>query len=340
MAEKKSSVEIRTKADLVENEATKKRETEAAAIEKKQQEAALKAAEAEEQARKEELERQKKLEEQKAREEEHKAKEAEATAKKEAADKAQKEALLSSGLALAGTALSNTGKNSRSGFLKGLLCGLIAGGLLVYFLFVPTASPAPAPSEPIASVEEADLTLENNGILGYTAADFQNAVLGAASEHQELIVMEQPLSINTTITRAGLGNLAIFSKMQELTYFGTGVYTVDLSHMDEDHISVDESQHVVTIRIPHAILQYVNTELSKTQFEDTEKGLLAFGDISLTAEETNRLETSVYEAMKERLDSPDLYEEADRFAILKTWEIFQPLVSAVSPLYKVEMEFE
>ena len=51
------------------------------------------------------------------------------------------------------------------------------------------------------------------------------------------------------------------------------------------------------------------------------------------------MDVVVHDAMKERLDSEDLYAEADRFAKLKTWEIFQPLVTAVSPMYKVEMEF-
>ena len=151
--------------------------------------------------------------------------------------------------------------------------------------------------------------------------------------------MEQPLSISTTTTKAGLANLPIFSKMQDLTYYGTGVYTVDLSGLDKEHILVDESQNTVTILIPHAKLQYVNTNLDLTEFEDTEKGLLAFGDIKLTAEETKLLETTVYNSMEERLSEQELLDEADRFAKLKTWEIFQPLVTAVSPAYKTVIQF-
>ena len=169
--------------------------------------------------------------------------------------------------------------------------------------------------------------------------DFEEAVLGAASEHSELIVMEQPLSINTTITRSGLGNLAIFSKVKDVTYYGTGVYTVDLSRIDAGHIRLDEFNRRVNILIPHAVLQYVNPDLEKTEFQDTEKGWLAFGDIKLTAEEQNELEKSVHAAMEERLNEDDLLIQADEFAILKTWEIFQPLITAVSPEYTVEMEF-
>ncbi len=240
-------------------------------------------------------------------------------------------------------------------FIGGLLIGAvlgIAGGLFGgYLLFKGAPQPqesAPVTAAQLASelavtvpqVEEADLTIDNDGVLGYTAADFQDAVLGGASEHQELIVFEQELSIPTTLTKSGLGNLAIFSKMKNITYYGTGVYTVDLSRMDSDHILVDEDDQVVTILIPHTVLQYVNAELEKTEFEETDKGLLSFGDIKLTPEETGILETAVLSAMRERLDAPDMYAEADRFATLKTWEIFQPLITAVSPAYKVEMVFE
>ncbi|MBQ1383279.1 MAG: hypothetical protein IIY73_05145, partial [Solobacterium sp.] len=68
--------------------------------------------------------------------------------------------------------------------------------------------------------------------------------------------------------------------------------------------------------------------------------LLAFGDIKMTTEEQNELERSVEEAMRERLDQPDRYEEADTLALLKTYEIFQPLVTTVSREYVVEMVFD
>ena len=329
---KQNPIDIKTASSLEENSRTQQQKNEASAIEAKQAEAARKAEAAKkayeaELARKEEARKKK---EEAKKEKEQKEKEAQAALGK------QKEELLQSGLALADTAMKNRGQNG--GFLKGLLLGILIGAVGV-FLLLPKAD-TPAMPETLPPAEEADVAIADNGIPGYTAADFQEAVLGGASEHQELIVMEQPLSISTTITRAGLGNLPIFSKMQDLTYYGTGVYTADLSHLDADHIQVDENTCTVTIRIPHAVLQYVNPELSKTEFEDTEHGLLAFGDIRLSAEETSRLEQSVYDAMRQRLDSKDLYEEADRFAKLKTWEIFQPSVSAVSPLFKVEMEFE
>ena len=349
MADKKSGVNIQSKAETIENDLTKKQEKEAQEIEKRRQEARQKAdqakidAEAEARRIEEENKRilEEKRQEQKKRHEEAQKEWEEANRKREeeikkAEEKRQSE-LLTAGAAVAGgTLLAFATSSSKSSFLKGLVCGILIGILGCYFLMKPAPKPPlPAP----APIEEADVVLENNGVLGHTSAEFEEAVLEGASEHQELIVMEQPLSITTTITKAGLGNFAVFSKMKDVTYYGTGVYTVDLSEIDKDHIRVDEAEKVVHVTIPHAVLQYVNTEVTKTEFEDTEKGMLALGDIKLTAEETKELQSAVYETMHERLDQSDLYESADRFAILKTWEIFQPLVTAVSPEYKVEVEF-
>lgn len=345
MADRKSEMTVQSKAETIQNEKTKKQNQEAREIEKRRKEAEKKADQARQEAENERL----KKEEEKRRIEEEKRleklrKEAEEAQRKLEEDrkaleeKKKQQALLAAGGAVAGTALLSAGKGgSFSSFIKGLLAGILVGAIGCFFLMRPAPQePMPAP----APIEEADVVIDNDGFLGYTAADFEEAVLDGASEHQELIVMEQPLSISTTITKAGLGNFSAFSKMKDVTYYGTGVYTVDLSHIDKDHISVDETGKTVFVTIPHAVLQYVNTEVDRTEFEDTEKGILAFGDIKLTAEETKQLETAVYDSMHERLTQKDLYEEADRFAILKTWEIFQPLITAVSPEFKVEIAFE
>ena len=348
MSEKKPKVTIQSKAETIQNEKTQKQNQEALEIEKRKKEADQKAdearAEAEETLRRE----QEKIEAEKQRieamrrrqEEEQKRYEAE---KKKLEEERSHEELLAAGAAVAGTvvagsSLLSAGKNGTLGsFFKGFLAGILLGAAGCFFLTRPkAAAPMPAP----APIQEADVVIQNNGILGYTAADFQDAVLEGASEHQELIVMEQPLSITTTITKAGLGSFAVFSKMKDVTYYGTGVYTVDLSHIDKEHINVDEAGKTVYVTIPHSTLQYVNTDVNRTEFEDTEKGFLAIGDIKLTPEETKELESAVYDSMHERLDRKDLYDEADRFAILKTWEIFQPLITAVSPEFKVEMVFE
>ncbi len=354
---KNDDVTIQAKAETVEGEKAKAQQKDAEKIREKAAEAARKAdeAHAEAERRREEAEKEKKrLEEErrKAAEEAAKKAEAEAKAAAEAAAKAQKEAedrnqqvLAAAGTLLAGAAGAAAKSKTTGSFLKGLVAGVLVGAIVMFLILkglggglgpqLPTISPF-APNE---ALETADVVLETNAVT-FTAADFQEAVLGGCSEHQELIVMEQELAIPTTVTKAGLGGLSIFTKMKTITYHGSGIYTVDLSRMDADHIDVSEAERTVTVRIPHASLQYVVPDMSATEFEDTEKGLLAFGDIKLTAEQQKELEVSVTESMRERLTQPDMFALADEYATLKTWEIFQPLISAVSPEYKVVVTFE
>ena len=317
-----------SKAETIENEKTQNQKEEADKIRKRIEEDRQKAVQAREEAAA------KRAEEEARKQQE--ALEAEQNRKNVSAD------VLKAGVGLAAAAVTTAGAARKTGgriksFFLGVLAGLIVGALCMYQIMKPKD---PMVWGHLDGQDSADVVVDDDGILGYTAADFEDAILGGVSEHQELVVMEQPVSILTTITRAGLGNLNIFSKVKNVTYYGTGVYTVDLSHIDRRHIKVDQDAKTVTIRIPHTYLQYIVPDLEATEFEDTEKGLLAFGDIKMTTEEQNELKKSVEDAMRERLDQPDRYEEADSLALLKTYEIFQPLVTAVSKEYIVEMVFD
>ncbi|MBQ1326128.1 MAG: DUF4230 domain-containing protein [Solobacterium sp.] len=327
MSENKN-IGFTSQAETIENEKTQSQKEEADKIRRRMEEDRAKAEQARAEAEA------KRLEEEARRQQE--AEEAELNRKNVSAD------VLKAGVGLAAAAVTTAGAARKTGgkirsFFLGALIGLLVGAFCMFQIMKPKE---PMVWGHLEGQETADAVVDDDGFLGYTAADFEDAVLGGISEHQELVVMEQPVSILTTITRAGLGNLNIFSKVKNVTYYGTGVYTVDLSHIDRRHIKVDQDTKTVTIRIPHTYLQYVVPDLEATEFEDTEKGLLAFGDIKMTTEEQNELERSVEEAMRERLDQPDRYEEADTLALLKTYEIFQPLVTAVSREYVVEMVFD
>lgn len=301
-------INISSSVSAVEDEKTKKAKEEAENIRRKKQEADKKARDAE----KERLEKEKEQE----------------AALTEVQNEPQLDQalLLETGVSLAKDVLKS---RKQKGFFRGLLTGFIAGALAAFLLMTFLKPPVPEP----AAVQPAPAVT-------FTIDDFSQAVLEKASQHQELIVMEQPLSISTTISKAGLGNLAIFSKTKNVTFYGTGVYTVDLSHIDSDHMTLNEDEKTLYLKIPHASLQYINPDLQRAEFEDTQSGMLAFGELKLTAEEQNLLERSVEDSMRERLIQDDIMKNADEFAILKSWEIFQPLITAVSPEYRLEVLFE
>lgn len=305
-------INVSATAKTVSNDKTKKKEEELEASKKAQTEALKKAEEARS----------------KAKEEASKKTET----KKEESSSNNTEAILAGAAAIGASALS--GKKTK-GFFSGLIVGIIIGGLLVGVLGFSNKLFGTVDTTKQTADEVIDETFT-----GYTAVDFKDAILGEASQHQEIIVMEQPLEIATTITKAGLGNLSIFSKVKNINYAGTGVYTVDMKSFSEDNVSVDEENKKVTVKIPHSTLQYTNIDYDSVEFEDTEKGLLAFGDLALTTEQQNTLEQSIIQAMKEKLETQDLLDKADDFAKMSVWNMFQPLVTAISPEYVLEVVFD
>ena len=190
------------------------------------------------------------------------------------------------------------------------------------------------------NVENHDLTLKNFGILGYTVADFAEAIIGDEKQLNKIEVYSAELSDVTTITKAGLAKLKVFTKTQLITYHGTATYVVDLSKLTRDSISVDEDSRTVTLTIPHAERDKINVPSESIEFGDVEKGLLAIGSIKLTPQEISDVETAAKKKMEEKLVEDKANETADRFAKLAVWEMFNPMVTSVSPAYQFEVVFE
>ena len=194
--------------------------------------------------------------------------------------------------------------------------------------------------EQVKPVEDHDLTLENHGIFGFKAVDFEKPILGLAKKKQLLIVEERDASVNTTITNTGFMNWAIFNKSQILTIHGTGEYTIDLTDITAKDISLDEEKYQITIKIPRAELHSVVFDPEKTEVGDTSRGWLAFGDIKMNAEESKSFETEAVEKLRDSLSTEDAMKQADSFAKMQAYETYEPVVEEISPAYKVKIDFQ
>ncbi len=185
-----------------------------------------------------------------------------------------------------------------------------------------------------------DLVQEDDGIMGYTASDFAQAVLGDASQLRKIEVYQAKLTDAVTLTETGLGNFKVFTKSQVITYNGTATYTVDLSHLSEEDIILDEGHDRVIIQIPRAECGTINIPSDEMEFGDVDRGWLAFGDINMTAEQLSAIETEARARMEQKLIEMNQAETADRFAVMTIWEMYQPIVSSVSPKYQLEIVFK
>lgn len=172
--------------------------------------------------------------------------------------------------------------------------------------------------------------------MGYSKFDFSDAILGESREKSDFVVLEQDVSVASRVSQA-LANLALFEKSQVVRSYGTGVYTVDLSRLSEDDVSLDEAALTVTIAIPHAKLSYVTVDVEKTEYEETKKALFAFGEIKLTNEQMGLLQQSIEDAMRVELESADMLQKADAYAVSQTQQLFEPIVRAVASEFMVRV---
>ena len=175
--------------------------------------------------------------------------------------------------------------------------------------------------------------------MGYNKIDFSNAILGESRTKSDFVVLEQDVSVTTRVSQA-LANLALFEKSQVITSYGTGVYTVDLSKLSDQDISLDTELNLLTVIIPHAALSYVTVDVEKTEFEETKKALFAFGDIKLTNEQLNLLEQNIQDAMQEQLGTSEMLAKADVQALSQVRKLFEPIVQSIAPEIVLSIEFK
>lgn len=187
--------------------------------------------------------------------------------------------------------------------------------------------------------ESHDMVVEDNGILGYTAADFEEAILGDSSKLKKLEVFQQEVSDVVTATDTGFMNWGVFTKTKLITYNGSVVYTVDLSSLKKADIVFDEEEKIITLRIPYARQEEINIPEDQIQFGDTKGGLLAFGELKLTPEQSAQIQSGARTKMQEKLDADNVIETANRFAKLAVWEMYSPIIKGVAKDYSLEVEF-
>ena len=184
-------------------------------------------------------------------------------------------------------------------------------------------------------VEEKELEEEEDITLS-----LMEAVLGNAQQRKDLIVFEQSLSDIIKVTDAGKLPWGLSSKYQYIKYSGTATYTVDLSGIDAAHLFVNEMDKTLTIRIPHAV-QSLDINEDETQTDATENtGIFSIGDLKMTEDARAEVIANVKSSMEQKLRESRVLDNADRMAKLSVWEIYQPVVTKVSPEYAVVVEFQ
>lgn len=206
-------------------------------------------------------------------------------------------------------------------FFVGLITGLVAGAVLL---------------SGITAIINEKLAKDREKTKAYGTL-IGDAVLGQAKETADLVVFEQEIMRVRQISKEGLGKLKIFSKSQYINYAGTGLFSVDLSRMSSQYITVSDSAKSVTVVIPKAELKTVTLDYDRIQYSDTINGMLSFGSLKLTIEESNAFNAEMEKIMREDLTDPasKAIKNANEIARLKCYQIFSPVIEAVASDYRL-----
>lgn len=174
-------------------------------------------------------------------------------------------------------------------------------------------------------------------VMGYKTTQIQEAVLMDTRDKSEFIVLNQDIKIDIQISQM-LWNIPIFEKTQVIHAFGTGAYGLDLSDIASGSMEVNHNLRVVTITLDHASLLYIEPDYMKTQYEDTQHALLAFGDIKMTQEQQTVVNQEIKDAMKDALNTQELLSRADEESKEKVEKLLEPLIHGIVPTYSIVIQ--
>ncbi|URZ18423.1 DUF4230 domain-containing protein [Clostridium felsineum] len=127
-------------------------------------------------------------------------------------------------------------------------------------------------------------------------------------QKQRLITTEAQVNEKVTIDNSW-GNLDIFKKIQNISFTGTGTYSVDLSTLKNDNVNIDNKGKKITLNISSPQIEAISIDDSKTQYQ-TDNGLLRFGEIKLTTEEHEAIMDNVKKDMKSKMLEQPYYNNA------------------------------
>lgn len=145
---------------------------------------------------------------------------------------------------------------------------------------------------------EASLTIEN-----------EETLINEIKNTNKIIPLEVELSKTIKIDKSW-GSLDIFKKYKKIKFFANCSYYIDLSNISKDNINMDYESNTLNITVPSPKVFTVDIIQDKTLYEESSNGLLRFGEILVTAEEFELIQSDVLKNFEETMMDNDLYNKA------------------------------
>lgn len=138
-----------------------------------------------------------------------------------------------------------------------------------------------------------------------TEADISEILVKGVLKECRLITTEIYLNCDITIDESYY-ELDIFKKRQKLTFYASALFSVDLEGFTADDIFFAENKKTAYIYIEKPQLAFITVDNDKTVINKTEKGLLRFGEIKITPESYNEIESEAIKKMTEQINNEEV----------------------------------
>lgn len=222
---------------------------------------------------------------------------------------------------------------------------IAAGALLALVLLVVLwglGHRAGPPDTPLSDgIEQIDLDtvyLKTSGV----EVNFAEVILSHQNETRKLIVSTQTGTVTIKLTDRLIRQLDFdfMKKTQDVSYTGTGYFVVDLDSLTAANIITDKDARTVTIRIGHAYLQAIEIDPNNIIIDEVKESLLAWGNIKLTMADYNAIEQDLRARLEEEFNTAANGQAADDLAVRMVREVYEPVIQAIDPRYRVIVEFK
>jgi len=133
----------------------------------------------------------------------------------------------------------------------------------------------------------------------------------------------------------------VFRKSQKVTFHGSGIYTTDLAEIDYEDVMLDEGSKRILIKMNRPSVRLVNLNEEKTEFNDVETGVLRFGNVKMTPEESEILRKVAKDKMNEELNSEENLARASLHAESAINELFSKVLDSIDQgTYEIEVSWK
>lgn len=129
----------------------------------------------------------------------------------------------------------------------------------------------------------------------------EESVVNKIRNTQKFLPLETELSEDIIIDNSW-GDSEVFKKIKRIQYFGTASYSLDLSSFDKSNVNMDKRNNKVSLTLEKPKINSIHLINDKTLYETTSNGSLRFGEIKLSPEELNNIETEVLKRMEEKIN--------------------------------------